>query len=131
MYRWVGENGVTVYSQTPPPSGNAVQIKKQPSPSADDASAARDRTKKRREQAFDEGEARQEAEAAQAQQVKKAEDDGRRAANCEAAQANLEKIQNLGRRRVRTPDGTVLRLSEEQVRTQIEKARMQIEDYCK
>lgn len=131
MYRWVDENGVTVYSQTPPPSGNAVTITKQPPFSADDSTATPERIKKRREQALDEGEARKEAEAAQAQKVKKAENDGRRAANCEAARANLEKLRTLGRRRVRTPDGKVLRLSGEQVRTRIEKARIQIEDYCK
>lgn len=131
MYRWVDESGATVYSQSPPASGDAVKLKKRPALSADDAAATREQVKKRREQAFDEGEARKEAEAARAQQAKKAGDERVRAANCATARANLEMLQNLGPRMIRMPDGRVMRLSEEQVQTQTEKARMQIEDNCR
>lgn len=130
MYRWVDENGVTVYSQSPPPSGDAVKLKKQRAPGADDAAPTREQLQDRRRQALDEPEARNEAEAGRTQQAKRAEDELQRAANCAAARANLETLQNLGRRMIRTPDGRVLRLSEDQVRTQIEKSQMQIEELC-
>ncbi len=128
MYRWVDENGVTVYSQTPPPSSNAVKVKKERAPSDEDAAAASKRLEQQREQAFDEEEARKESKA---EQETKARAESKRAANCEAARANLENFKNLGRRMVRTPDGSVLRLSEEQVEMEIEKTQMQIEEYCR
>jgi hypothetical protein len=130
MYRWVDENGVTVYSQSPPPFGDAVKIKKQRAPGADDAGATGEQRENRRRQAREESEARSEAEAGRAQQAKGAQDEPQRAANCAAARANLQTLQNLGRRMIRTPDGRVLRLSEDQVQTQIEKSQMQIEELC-
>lgn len=127
MYRWVDENGVTVYSQTPPPSGDAVKLKKQHAPSTEAANAARERLRKQREQAFDADQARKEAEA---EQAKQAADDAQRAKNCSGARANLEMFRNLGRRMIRTPDGKIQRLSEEEVKMQIDKARGQIEAHC-
>lgn len=53
MYRWVAENGVTVYSQTPPQYGEAVSIKKQTGPSAEETARARERLRGQVEQSFD------------------------------------------------------------------------------
>ena len=127
MYRWVDENGVTVYSQNPPPSSEAVKIKKQPAPSAEDAASLRKLTEERRARAFDEREARKQTEAEQAIQ---AEEERQRSSNCRAARNNLESFQNLGRRMIRTADGSVMRPSEDEVESEIEKAKLQIEEYC-
>jgi phage protein D len=131
MYRWVDENGVTVYSQTPPPAADAVKLKATPPPRAEDAEAARKRLEQQRERVFDEGEARKEAKAEQEKRAKEAQTRHTIAANCEAAKKNLETLQNLGNRMVHTPDGRYLRLSEDEVRTQIEKARRQVKEFCK
>jgi len=130
MYRWVDENGVTVYAQSPPPSGEPVRIKKQRPPKAEDAAAAKKRFNRLLEKKSDEGEARQHADAERTRAARQAEKERLRDVSCGTAQANLAKLHNLGRRMIRTPDGQILRLSEEQVQTQIEKAQMQIEDYC-
>lgn len=127
MYRWIDENGVAVYSQTPPPSGGAVKIKTQRTPSEHDASAARERADQQRTRTFDEGEARKERRAKQEQ---KAREKDQRAASCEAARKNFKTFQNLGRRMIKTPDGRYLRLSEGQVEMEIQKAQMQLEENC-
>jgi hypothetical protein len=127
VYRWVDENGVTVYSQTAPPAGAAVRIDTQPGPSAGDQEAARERLKTQVEQSFD---AEEEEKQAAEEAAKKAEEDARRAENCEAARANLDTLQNLGTRMVRTPDGRYLRLSEEEVAAKTEEAQRQIQEYC-
>lgn len=127
MYRWVDENGVTVYSQTPPPAADALEIRKEPGPRTEDARAAQERVEQQRGQVFDEGEARRETAevpATKGVEVK------RRSADCEVARENLFKFQNLGRRMVHMPDGRYVRLTEEQVRTQIDKAQMQVDEFC-
>ena len=127
MYRWVDENGVTVYSQTPPPSGDVVRLKKQPAPSTDATEAARERHQRQRERVFDELEGRKDAEAEKSQQVAEAQ---YRKTNCAAARKNLEAFKNLGPRMIQTPDGKFLRLSEDEVEAQIAKAQDQVKTYC-
>ena len=127
-YRWVDENGVTVYSQSPPPSGDAVAIQKQPAPSAADAQRARERLRTQLEDAQDKKDdhkriAAEEKETDQARQ--------QREDSCRAARKNLEGFENLGRRMVKTTDGEYLRLSEDQVAAQISKARNEIEESCR
>jgi hypothetical protein len=127
MYRWVDENGVTVYSQSPPPSGDAVELQGQPAPSAETTDAARERLRDQLTQDFDDEEARSEAEA---EKAKQAADEALREENCAAARENLEKFQNLGPRRVLMPDGKTLRLSEDEVQAQITKAQGQVKTFC-
>lgn len=128
MYRWVDENGVTVYSQSPPSSGNAVTLKEPAAPTSETTKAAREQLRSERERAFDEDEDRRTAEAEKAKAAKEAEE---RAASCAAARENLERFENLGPRMIRTADGKVLRLSEDEVQTQVAKARKQVEAFCK
>jgi hypothetical protein len=128
MYRWVDENGVTVYSQTPPPSGDAVKLRKRPPPPARDVEAARQRTEQQREGVFDQTEAEKQAATEQAMREDEAH---QREKNCAAARDNLETYQNLGPRRIRTADGRYLRLSEDEVRMEIDKAQAQIEEFCR
>jgi hypothetical protein len=127
VYRWVDESGVTVYSQRPPPTGDAVRVEKDHAPHARDAQATRERVKAQAEKSFDDQEMRKEAERDESE---RAQESRRRAENCAAARENLAMFQNLGRRRVRTADGRVLRLTEDQVETQIRKAQAQIEEFC-
>lgn len=127
VYRWVDENGVTVYSQTPPPSGDWDGVKTQPAPTAADHEAARERLKTQIEESFD---TEQDKKQAAEEQAKKAEKEAKRAESCKAARQNLETLQNLGTRMVRTPDGRYLRLSEEEVAAKIDEAQRQIEEYC-
>ena len=127
VYRWVDENGVTVYSQNAPPAGDAVRIKPQPGPSPTDQAAAQERLKTQLEQSMD---AEEESRQVEEEQAKEAEQATAKAGACKAARDNLETLQNLGNRMVRTADGRYLRLSEEEVAAKIKEAQTQVEDYC-
>lgn len=127
MYRWVDEDGVTVYSQTPPPTAPALRMQKQPGPSPQEQEAARERLRTGLEQSMD---AREERKRAEQEQAKLAEERAVQEQNCAAARKNFETMQNLGTRMVRMPDGNVVRLSEQQVEDQKGKAQRQIEKYC-
>lgn len=126
-YRWVDEHGVTVYSQTPRSSGESVQVKEPPGPSAEATEEARERLRQQIEQSFD---AREAAKQRASEEAKQAEALAHRTANCTAARRNLETLENLGPRMLRMPDGEYVRLSEEEVETQKKQARKQIEAFC-
>ncbi|MEA3277803.1 MAG: DUF4124 domain-containing protein [Pseudomonadota bacterium] len=128
MYRWVDENDVTVYSQTPPPSGAAVKLKPQAEPSPEETAAAREHLQRQIEQSADEREAREQKAQEKANQKEAAQ---KRAENCIAARRNLETLENLGRRMLRTADGQYLRPTEDQVEMYKRKAQDQIDDHCK
>jgi hypothetical protein len=128
MYRWVDENGRTVYSQSPPPSGQAVKLKPAPSPPPEEVSAAQERLQRQIESASDaENNRKQGAE----EQTKQADAAKRLADNCATARKNLETLENLGPRMVRMPDGEYRRLSEDEVAAEIGKTKAQIAEYCK
>lgn len=127
VYRWVDENGVTVYSQNAPPAGEAVRIRPQPGPSPADQAAAEERLKAQLEQAMDVEEERRRVEE---EEAKEAEQAAAKADACKAARTNLDTLQNLGNRMVRTADGRYLRLSEDEVAAKIKEAQTQVDDYC-
>jgi len=128
MYRWVDEHGVIVYSQTPPASGDAVQIKPHPGPRASDQEAAQERL----ESVTGKPSAPDDRQTPGGEDKKqKAQENARRAENCSAARQNLETLKNLGNRLVRMPDGRYVRLSEDQVETKINEAQQQIDSNCK
>jgi len=127
MYRWVDENGVTVYSEQAPPVEGAVEIDKHAGPSEAEQQAAMERLRRQREQAFDEQEARQDAAAEKAE---KAADAKQRAESCSAARSNLQKYQDLGYGMVKTPDGRYQLLSEEEVKVKLDLAQEQIKAFC-
>lgn len=127
VYRWVGPDGVTVYSRRPPPDAPAAEIREAPAPSAEDAQRSDARVRALVEQEFDQRfEAQRAAEEAAKQSAVKAQ----RQTNCAAARRNLEALENLGTRMVRTPDGEYLRLSEADREARMAEARGQIEQNC-
>jgi hypothetical protein len=142
IYRWVDEAGETVYSQLPPPAGNADKVRPAPGPSRDEREQARARTRAQVEQDFD----RQEDSAKQAggesakagpapatgseDPAKAAEAQAKKTANCEVARKNLDTLQNHGKGRIKTPDGKVGFLSKDQLAAQIAEARAQIGTNC-
>jgi len=125
-YRWVDENGVTVYSQTPPP-GVAERVDIAPGPGAGETEAARQRLRRQIEQDFDQrGDAAKVAEA----EDKMAAAAKQRADACAAARQNLDTLENLGARMLRMPDGTVRRPGEQERLRMMDEARGQIGDAC-
>jgi hypothetical protein len=127
MYKWTDEAGQTVYSQTPPPGGNAVRIQAPPAPDPAEVERRRQELQRGIERSFDQA---VEREASGAEHRGEERAGATRAANCEAARRNLETLQNLGKRRVRTPDGEYLVLSEDDREQQMREARDQISKFC-
>ncbi len=120
VYQWVDENGVTIYSQTPPKSGNARQITHKNRPVD---SAAKKRLLDTRQHIADRQEDRKQQKTKRAEE--KAEKE-RLMRNCKAATGNLAKLTGLGNRRYGGE-----RLSEEQRQTKITEARKLISDTCR
>lgn len=123
MYRWVDENGTTVYSQSPPPSGKATEIKVQtatPTP-PDNAPAT---------QAESETQAAPEKTASGPSKEQIEESNRIKKENCAAARKNLDIYTNLGNRLIRTPDGLYQRLTEEERQEKIKESQAQIDEFC-
>ncbi len=128
VYKWVDDRGQIVYSQSPPPPPKrAVRIQTVPGPDPEEIARAQNALQQSIEKSQEREEERRQARAQREQQR---EIQKLRAKNCEIARQNLNIIQNLGRRRILSPDGTSVFLSEEERAARIEKARKNIEEYC-
>jgi hypothetical protein len=125
-YRWVNEEGVVTYSQTPPPDVQAetVNIKTSPAKGAADSQKRMDELRQRmadsaEDRALKKQEKREQAEIKAAKRK-----------NCDLARKNLEQLTALGNRLYKTEEGYV-RLTEEARQNKMQKAREQIKEYCK
>ncbi|MES9972594.1 MAG: DUF4124 domain-containing protein [Candidatus Thiodiazotropha sp.] len=125
-YRWVNEDGVVTYSQTPPPNVDAetVNIKTPPASSADDS---KKRLEELRQKLADSAEDRA---LKKAQKQEQAEIKAENKKNCSTARKNLEQLTALANRLYKTEDGYV-RLTEEDRQQKMQQAREQIKKYCK
>jgi len=124
-YRWVDENGVTTYSQTLPPSGNATIIKPPPKPAA--APDEIMKNLKRRQTALDNARKKSETDNKEAVDTKNAE---RKKQNCEISRKNLAEITRRPRVRMKMDDGSYKQLSEEERQAEIDKYTKDIEKFC-
>ena len=125
-FRWVDENGVVSYSQTPPPSGTAETVKIRPIPQQD-TEAAKARLNQLRQQLADREEDRQ---LARESQQKTAQESAKRQQNCQAARTNLRNLEGLGNRLLHTSNGEYVRLTEDERQTRMQTARENIKSYC-
>ena len=124
-YRWVNEQGVTVYSQTPPPSGQATVIPPPPPPAT--GAPIRPPIEEQLKQIEAQKAERQQREA-------KAADEKKRQtimdANCRNARHNLEVLEGPARRRFAENGGEYQRLTEEERQKRIELAKENIKQFC-
>jgi hypothetical protein len=127
IYRWVDESGVTVYSQWPAPSGDAVRVDTPTGPGEAERAAAEQRLQQQLEQLQDVADERKATAEERAQAAELAR---RRTDNCTKARNNLATLQNLGPRMVRKPDGSYARMTQEEVAAEMRTAREQIDEYC-
>jgi hypothetical protein len=126
-YRYVDENGVTVYSQSPPAAAPAVSVDLAPPPPAAETAAALQRLQQQIEQDFDtRGDEARAAEAAATEAAAAA----KRAEGCAAARQNLRTLEDLGARMLRMPDGSVRRPGDAERAEMMDAARAQITDLC-
>jgi hypothetical protein len=131
IYKWTDDGGEVHYTQTPPPSGITVQKIEGAPPPADSAETVQHEQQRLQEQldAMDERRTEQdEATAIKKQHEENREKDEK---NCITAQNNLAKLQQGGIKRYLTPEGDVIRLTEEDRQQRISEANSQIEKFCK
>lgn len=126
IYRWVDENGVTVYSQTPPLKKFADKLKPPPGP-AEDPDEVNRRIDQQRQEVEDyledkELAAEKRRQAKQEQEVN--------AKNCHIARNNLSNLEIAVNRLVKKPDGSYERLTEQQRQEKISQAKEDIKKYC-
>ena len=128
VYRWVDENGVTVYSQVPPPADIEKKLMEAPPPPPVSEEKAweevnrdwremRDRQDVTKEQAIADSEK-------QEKQQKQEE-------NCETAQRSIKELRNPDIKFIQKRDGTTERLSAKEREKQLSKARDMEEEYCR
>ena len=121
VYRWVDENGVTVYSQSPPATGQAEEVKVHTSTAAPaPQSPENPDTDTGNDAAPEAGPSKEEI----------AESNRIKAENCQAARHNLDMYRNLGNKLVKTPDGLYKRLSEEERQAKIQESQRLMDEYC-
>ncbi|MCB1865425.1 MAG: DUF4124 domain-containing protein [Chromatiales bacterium] len=128
-YKYLDEQGRTVYSQVPPAHGTApAEVVAPPPPPAVDPDEARARLDAMRQRLDDAAEDRELAK-------QKADDERRQAEleanNCRIARSNLANLNALGARRVRDADGSYRRLTEPERIERIAKAEAEVANYCK
>jgi Skp family chaperone for outer membrane proteins len=127
-YRWVDENGGTVYSQSPPPQGEATIINHR---YQRETSAGKPTGRARLNALRQQLEDRQEDRLLQKQTRQQADQQKTlKQQRCQSARHNLATLQSLGGRRLRTADGQYLRLTEEERQARIATAQQQINENC-
>jgi hypothetical protein len=127
MYKWVDEAGQTVYSQTPPPSGNATRIERQAAPAPAEGERQREELRRELERSYDRAVDREQraTERRQAEEQRQA-----RAKSCEIARRNLEVLQGLSKRQFNTPEGDYRTLADDEREQRIREARDNVEKHC-
>lgn len=124
-YKWVNENGVVTYSQTPPPDKQAERVKlRDTGPSSGQSSKSR--LDKLRQKMADSAEDRELEK--QKRQTEKEERSLKRE-NCDAARSNLRNLQGLGQRLYHMGN-EYRRLTEEERQSLMQKEREHIKANC-
>jgi type IV secretory pathway VirB10-like protein len=127
MYRWVDADGVTHYTQSPPPKGEATEIRKPPPPAISPEEAQRQLAE--RQQRLED--AREDRELAKKKDQETTETQQLQDKNCQAARNNLTRLEGSPRSRWKGEDGEYQRYSEEERQAKIQEAREQIKAFCK
>jgi nitrate/TMAO reductase-like tetraheme cytochrome c subunit len=129
-YRWVDEDGVTHYTQTPPINEESTLLDDPKPPTRSSEEAWKELNEQRAKQ--EKNKTAQERKAMEKQEKQRiAENEIIREQNCEAARRNLANLQS-GRtnRLVKTPSGEYKRLTDEDHQQSLEQARKNIEEFC-
>jgi hypothetical protein len=125
-YRWVNDEGVVTYSQTPPPDHQAERVNLRGTAVPSDGQKSQTRLDQLRQRMADSAEDRQ---LAKQEREKSKEEKKIKRQNCEAARSNLRKLEGLGNRLYQT-EGEYRRLPEEERQSLMQKEREHIKANC-
>ena len=128
IYKWVDESGETHYSQMRPSGDYQVEEIRNAPPPADDPEQVRQHLQ---QQVDAMNERNQEQNDAKKEAISEAEYQKIIKENCANAQKNLGSLNEGGRKRYLTPDGEVVRLTEQERESRIAEANKQVKEYCK
>ncbi|MDH3451957.1 MAG: DUF4124 domain-containing protein [Gammaproteobacteria bacterium] len=126
IYKWVDENGVTQYTQYPPPKGDSKEVNVPAAPSAptdEQRKELQERLEafnKRRDERLRDA---QESEEQRAEREKLA-------ADCQRIRDDLEVVRNNPRLFEEAEDGSRVRMTEERRQERIGLAEQQLKDFC-
>ncbi len=126
IYKWVDDEGVVHYTQTPPPDRKAQPLRPRIAPVTPEQARERLEALRKRSQSerknreLIEGEAKRE----QARERQMAE-------NCRIARRNLEVLENSARVQAKDAAGNPFYLTEEARQAKMAQTRSQIEEFCK
>jgi hypothetical protein len=126
-YQWVDENGVTVYSQLPPPNQSDVRKVAPPPPPATAPEAAQDELRRLQQKLED---LREDRELQVSTQQKEAEKQRVRTENCRRARENLLVMQQRSRQLIKQSDGTYKRYTPEEKAQKVAEYEAMIERSC-
>jgi hypothetical protein len=124
VYKWVDENGQTTYSQNPPP-GN-VEYEEIGTPGKVDSARA---LKKLRDDKIKADKLRRQRLEKQADLKKSREEVSVQKENCDMARGKLASLQRP-RAKILQPDGSRIRLNEEERQRQIKEAEDKLHEWC-
>ena len=126
IYKWVDSDGRVHYTQMPPTNRPAERMKGA-APPANNPEAVRGDLQ-RQVEAFDERRAQRDE--AFAEEKHKEEVASIRKQNCETARKNLANLRRGGNNAYMTPEGEVVRLTDDERAKRIEDAKQGIKDNC-
>ncbi|MFW5969480.1 MAG: DUF4124 domain-containing protein [Halofilum sp. (in: g-proteobacteria)] len=126
IYRWVDEDGVTHYSQQPPPSRDASRVRVNRPPD-EEVQRERREMEETRERLESRREERRKGEQAAREE---AEDRKRREQRCADLRSSLKRLTENRRLLVPDGEGDVRRMPEEERQQRADKRRRQIEEQC-
>lgn len=129
-YRWVDDDGVTVYSQTPPADGRRSEVTPLPGTSPPRAPSQQPDTQLQEIEQYLEDQ-QEDRKLAKERSEKEQQEAAVNSHNCEVAKNNLKNLESLGRRLLKTETGEYKRLTEEERQALMQEARDQIQLYCK
>jgi hypothetical protein len=125
VYKWIDDQGVTQYSQTPPPDNQYDAINPDPAPTPDPADAERLRAQREALEARGAERAKQHKESS-----KSAEESAKRKVECDVLRERLATLENNPRINTYGEGGQVERLTEDKRQADITQLRALIGKDC-
>jgi hypothetical protein len=126
LYKWTDEQGQVHYSQTPPQGVKSEKFSAPPPPTVDPIQAKQEIDKLIKEQKRLDQQRDYQKQLNKQIETQKKNDETR----CVTAKSNLENYRNNPSRKVRNPDGSITRLTEEDRQSKIKFYQDRINIYC-
>lgn len=135
MYKWKDKNGVTQYSDTPPPSMNVEELKLKnapPKPAAKESEAAAKKSAPKPGDKLDQDATKRQVDAENRKREEEAKEAERkvREANCSSAKVNHNTYKQGGRIIKNDEAGARRYLGDEEIAKGLEDAKQSIEKNC-